>query len=140
MGLNDYPPNIYFEKKEDELILFLISVLISFQFTLTSYFFCMRMIDEKEKKLKDFLERQGISKKIYFFSWLLIYLLIIIIPLIIYIIFYFFLFGSHILLFIINMILFVFSLYVFTYFLYTCISKSQTGSILIKLINLSSST
>ena len=37
------------------------------------------------------------------------------------------------------MILFIFSLYSFTYFLYTCIFKSQTGSILIKLINIGSS-
>ena len=137
LGKNFYPSYNYFGPY---FSLLFASALISFQFTITSYFFCMRMIDEKEKKLIELLERQGISKKNYFFSWLFFYLLIIIIPLIIYIIFYFYLLKSHILLFIINMILFVFSLYLFTYFLSTCISNSQAGSILIKLINLSSST
>jgi len=45
----------------------------------------------------------------------------------------------HLLIFTLNIILFVISLYLYTYFLYTCISKSQTGSILIKLINCASS-
>jgi hypothetical protein len=97
------------------------------------------MIREKEKKLTELLERQGISQKIYFLSWLFTFLIIIILPLIIYILFYHFSFPFHTKLYIINMILFTFSLYLFTYFLYICISKSQTGSILIKLINLLSS-
>ena len=135
-GLNYYPSYIFFVAK---IPAFLANALISFQFTITSYFFCMRMIDEKEKKLTKFLERKGISKKNYFFSWLFPYLLIIIPTLIIYIISYHFLYPFHISLFIINLILFAFSLYLFTFFLFICISKSQTGSILIKLINLTSS-
>ena len=137
LGQNSYPQYTIFNAEE---VLFYFCILISFQFTITSYFFCMRMIDEKEKKLTKLLERQGISKRKYFFSRLLAYLVIIIPPLIIYILFYLFFFQFHIVLFIPNIILFVFSLYLFTYFLYICISKSQTGSILIKLINLSSST
>ena len=135
-ALNYYPSYIIFIPK---IPVFLASALISFQFTITSYFFCMRMIDEKEKKLTKLLERKGISKKNYFFSWLFPYLLIIIPPLIIYIISYYFIYPFHISLFIINLILFAFSLYLFIFFLFTCISKSQTGSILIKLINLTSS-
>ena len=99
----------------------------------------MRMIEEKEQKLNDLLKRQGISKKSYFFSWLLTYLLIIIFPVFIYILFYISLIPLHALLFSLNIILFVFSLYLFTYFLYICVSRSQTGSILIKLINFGSS-
>ena len=97
------------------------------------------MIEEKEKKLTELLERQGISKKDYFFSWLFAYLFIVIIPIIIYILFYSIIYPIHIQLFSLNMILFSFSLYLFTYFLYICISRSQTGSILIKLINFGSS-
>jgi len=93
------------------------------------------MIEEKEKKLTELLERQGISKKDYFFSWLFTYLFIIIIPVITYIFLYSLLYPIHILLFSLNMILFSLSLYLFTYFIYICISRSQTGSILIKLIN-----
>jgi hypothetical protein len=134
-GENSFPQhnNIY---KVDFLS---ISLAISLQFTLTSYFFCMRMIEEKEQKLTELLERQGISKKDYFFSWLFAYLFIIIIPVLIYILFYSIIYPIHILLFSLNMILFSFSLYLFTYFLYICISRSQIGSILIKLINFGSS-
>ena len=133
--INSIPPRI--SNPKPAFIIF--SIVISFQFTMTSYFFCMRMIEEKEQKLNELLERQGISKKDYFFSWLLTYLFIIIIPLIIYILFYILLIPVHALLFSLNMILFVFSLYSFTYFLYICIPKSQIGSILIKLINSASS-
>ena len=98
----------------------------------------MRMIEEKEKKLTELLERQGISKKDYFFSWLFTYLFIIIIPVIIYILFYCIMYPIHILLFSLNIILFSFSLYLFTYFLYICASKNQNCSILIIFINFGS--
>ena len=135
LGKNSYPPN-------QEILYnfpFAISLIISLYFSMISYFFCMRMIEEKEQKLTELLERQGITNEKYFFSWLLSYLFIIILPLLIFILFYLVFFRVHILLFILNMILFLFSLFLFTYFLYTCISKSHTGSILIKLINFSSS-
>ena len=136
IGENSYPPyNVYIS----DTFTFEISFVISIYFTMISYFFCMRMIEEKEQKLTELLERQGFSKEIYFFSWLLSYLFIIILPLIIYILFYLAFFRIHVLLFILNMILFLFSLFLFTFFLYTCISKSQTGSILIKYINFTSS-
>jgi hypothetical protein len=38
------------------------------------------MIDEKEKKLHDFLERQGISKKKYIMSWFVTYSILSILP------------------------------------------------------------
>ena len=134
-GYNSYPPHT--DIKNSNIIV--ISIVISLQFTLTSYLFCMRMIEEKEKKLIEFLERQGISKKDYFFSWLFAYLIIVIIPVITYILDYSIIYPVHIFLFSLNMILFSFSLYIFTYFLFICISRSQTGSILIKLINFGSS-
>ena len=111
--------------------------IISLHFGMTSCFFCIWMIEEKEKKLTELLERHGISNKTNFFSWLLTYLIIIIIilPLIIYILLFLQLFPNIItLLLILNMILFIISLYLLTYFLYLCISKSQNGSIIIKLI------
>ena len=92
------------------------------------------MIEEKEKKLTELLERQGISNKKYFFSWLFTYLVIIILPLTINILFILILFQINIaLIFILNFILFAFSLYLLTYFLYICISKSQNGSTIIYL-------
>ena len=41
--------------------------VFSFEMSLFSYYFTEKMIEEKEKKLNDFLERQGISKKNIFF-------------------------------------------------------------------------
>ena len=69
-GINSYPPSKFFiGKVEDiviELVMIFLPLLISFQFSLYTYFFIIRMIDEKEKKLNIFLERQGISKFIYY--------------------------------------------------------------------------
>ena len=48
--------------------------------TLLSYYFTERMIEEKEKKLHDFLERQGISKNQYIMSWFVTYLILSILP------------------------------------------------------------
>jgi len=45
----------------------ILSSLMSFELSMSTYFFNVRMIDEKEKKLTGFLERQGVSKKLYFF-------------------------------------------------------------------------
>ena len=138
-GQNSYPPHIKQNSKETDMKILLFTFAFSLQFSMTSYFFCMRMIDEKEKKLTELLQRQGISNISYFFSWLLTYLVIIILPVIIYLLFYWMLTPLHVLLFTINMILFLLSLYSFTYFLYICIKKSRTGSAVIKFINLTSS-
>ena len=116
-------------------LIIILSLFIIMQFNIANYFFCIWMIEEKEKKLIELLERQGISNKKYFFSWLITYLIIMFFPLALNILFIFLLFEIHIaLLFILNIILFVLSLYLLTYFLFICISKSQNGSIIIKLI------
>ena len=130
-GENSYPTIATFP-----YILFIfLNFSIIMQFNTANYFFSIWMIEEKEKKLTELLERQGISNIKYFFSWLITYLIIMFFPLIINIIFIFLLFHFKIaLLFILNVILFVFSLYLLTYFLFICISKSQDASIIIKLI------
>ena len=137
-GQNSYPPHIKQNRKEIDMKISIFTLAFSLQFSITSYFFCMRMIDEKEKKLIEFLQRQGISDISYFFSWFLTYLVIIILPVIIYLLFYWILTPLHILLFLLNIILFTLSLYSFTYILYICIKKSKTGSVVIKFINFTS--
>ena len=137
LGENSYPPHIDLIYPN---IVLQFGGFISIQFTMTAYFFSLWMIEEKEKKLTELLERHGISKKNYFFSWLFAYLLIINIPLIIYILLFLIIDrGLILLLFILNIILFVFSLFCFTYFLYICIPKTHNGSIIIKFINITSS-
>ena len=85
LGENSYPPHA--TNKFSSIIG--VIAIASLQFSMASYFFCIRMIREKEKKLTELLERQGISKKSYFFSWLLIFLFINIIPLFIQIFIFF---------------------------------------------------
>ena len=138
-GQNSYPPHIKQNSKSFDYKITFFTFGFSLQFTMTSYFFCMRMIDEKEKKLTELLQRQGISNISYFFSWFLTYLFIIFIPIIIYLLFYWIITPLHILLFTLDIILFILSIYSFTYFLYICIKKSKTGSVVIKFINFSTS-
>ena len=74
-GTNPYPPFNDFNHEYNDIgiIGIIFSGIISFELSIATYFFNVRMIDEKEKKLAGFLERQGVSKKYYFFSWLFSY-------------------------------------------------------------------
>ena len=115
-----------------------LTIAICFQLSMSTYFFNMRMIDEKEKKLTILLERQGVSKKSLFFSWVLSYIILIIFPLIVFLLFFIFFIPLHLSLFIINILLFIGSLFSLTYFFYVCISTSKTASIVIKFVNFTS--
>jgi hypothetical protein len=87
IGRNAFPPNSgVYNYMIGQVTAF--SIVICLQFSMTTYFFNMRMIDEKEKKLTILLERQGVSKKHYFFSWLISFVVLAIIPLFTFIIFF----------------------------------------------------
>ena len=133
LGKNAYPPDggNYYNSVVMGPITFL-SMAICLYFSMTTYFFNMRMIDEKEKKLTLFLERKGISKIVYYFSWLISFIILAIVPLLFSFIAYIF---RNSLLFFINLLLFIFSLFSYTYFLYVCISTSKTASIIIIFLN-----
>ena len=72
LGTNSYPEHTSFYKylgqksKNRSLLIYLF--IISFTFSLYSYFFNMRMIEEKEKKLDLFLKRYGVSTIKYILS------------------------------------------------------------------------
>ena len=133
IGVNKYPPNTgHYSYTLGAISSF--SIVICLQFSMTTYFFTMRMIDEKEKKLNILLERQGITRKNYFFSWMLAYLVLAILPFFAFFFAYLVFISLHAYLFFINLFLLVVSLFSFTYFLYSCISTSKTASILIKFI------
>ena len=112
-------------------------IIICLQLSLTSYFFNIRMIDEKEKKLTILLERQGITKRQYFYSWLVSYLLVNLLPFVSFVLFFSLYFPRHSYLFHINLILFFINLYSYTYFFYSSISTSRTGAIVIKFVSFS---
>jgi len=122
-GINSYPSSRFYNNEAKdiviELVMIFLPLLISFQFSLYTYFFIIRMIDEKEKKLNIFLERQGISKFIYYLSWFLSYLFINIIPilvLLLLVIIYIPTYNSHCFLFLINLVLLCTSLFSISFF------------------------
>ena len=135
-GRNKYPPNTG-DYSEIMGIVTGLGIIICLQFSMNTYFFNMRMVDEKEKKLTVLLERQGISKKTYFLSWMLTFIILAIIPFFSFLFFYLVYIPIHVSLFVINMIFFVCSLFSYAYFLYVCISTTKTASILIKFLNFS---
>jgi len=116
-----------------------ITIVVSLYFSLTNYFFVMLMIDEKEKKLTQLLQRQGITTRNYFYSWLLSYLFLCFLPFVAFVLFYVAIVQYYSYLFILDMILFIFGLFSLSYFFYTIIETTKTGSILIKFVNFTSS-
>ena len=66
---------LYNPYSEDSSTSILISGLLTFCYCLIFFSFFDWMIEEKEKKLNYFLYRQGVSKKIYYFSWFIFFLL-----------------------------------------------------------------
>ena len=134
VGTNSYPPNTGDYTYTIGIITGL-GIVICLQFSMTTYFFDIRMIDEKEKKLAILLERQGVSKKKYFFSWMISYLFLAIIPFFTFLFFYLLYVPIHPLLFVLNFLLFICSLFSYAYFLYVCISTTKTGAIVIKFLN-----
>ena len=110
--------------------------IMSFEMTILSYYLTERMVEEKEKKLSDFLERQGISKRKYNLSWFVTYIILSILPFISY----FFLLAilsipAMLLCNFIMLVLYFSGVYSFMYFFYTTISTLKNGSIIIKSYN-----
>jgi len=116
-----------------------ITIVVSLYFSLTNYFFVMLMIDEKEKKLTQLLQRQGVTTIKYFYSWLLSYLVLCFLPFVSFSLFYVAILRYYSFLFILDMILFIFGLFSFSYFFYSLIETTKTGAILIKFVNFTSS-
>jgi hypothetical protein len=81
-GLNGYPPftNYNSQYGDTKFIGFLYSHLISLICSLFSYFYNIKLLEEREKKLTLLLERKGVNKKRYFFSWFILYLLVVVFP------------------------------------------------------------
>ena len=138
-GTNSYPPfnDFNYEYNEIGIVGIIFSGIISFELSIATYFFNVRMIDEKEKKLTGFLERQGISKKYYFFSWLFSYVTLMLFSLFVFIIFALIYLIYYKYLFLIDLVFFILSLFSVCYFFSTCIKSVKTGSIAIKFYNFS---
>ena len=78
IGNNAYPEHTNFYKfgiKNQKFILIFYFLPISLLFSTYSYFFAIRMIEEKEKKLDCYLYIYGVSTFSYFFSWFISFLI-----------------------------------------------------------------
>jgi len=139
IGQNSYPESTYFFYSSSIGISCGITIVISLYFSLTNYFFVMLMIDEKEKKLTQLLQRQGVSTIIYFYSWMISFLVLCFLPFVSFALFYVAIVRYYSYLFILDMILFIFALFSFSYFFYSLIETTKTGAILIKFVNFTSS-
>ena len=103
--------------------------------TLFSYYLTERMVEEKENKLNDFLERQGVSKKKYILSWFITYCILGALPFASFCCLYgFFMIFQYFFTFI-NLVLFMLSVYSVMFFFYTTMNSLKKGSIIIKLYN-----
>ena len=136
-GLNAYPPFTNYNCQYRDIIYveFLYSHLISLIPSLLSYFFNIRLLEEKEKKLTLLLERKGVNKKRYFFSWLISYYLIVIFPWFLSFISLFSILEFHFNLLFINFFLFSVCMFLEFYFFYIIEISTKISSALIELMN-----
>ena len=137
-GYNKYPDSYRLIDSSGILGANLISFLVTLQLALITYNVNLRMINEKENKLSNLLERQGISKKQYMISWLFTYLFVSIFSLIAFILLFAGEKNGHLFLLIINIIFYAFSLYSVCIFFTVCIGSTKTGTTAIKFYNFGS--
>ena len=140
VGTNPYPEytNFYSKigQKEKNMILLVYSFIVSFIFSLYSYFFSMRMIEEKEQKLDIFLKRYGVSHLKYILSWFIIFICMNCLLIIDTIILGYDYLPYHLSLFALNIILYVLALFSVSYLFYICIPSVRIGNTIIKFFNL----
>ena len=138
IGVNSYPCYTNFDNfNEDGIKGMCLSSIISFLLSIYAYFFNLEMINEKEKKLDDYLERKGLSKKQYFISWFLIYLIVLSIPIIVilFLSYMTLIAPRYYLLFTLSFILFIFDLFSVLLFFYILIPNKKYGFTIIKFYN-----
>ena len=138
MGYNKYPDSYRFADASQTFSVNMVSFLVALQFALISYNVNMRMIDEKENRLNNLLERQGISKVQYMFSWFFTFFSVSLISIVAFILLLYGTTLGHIYLSVINIILFVLSLFSVCVFFTVCIKTVKTGATAIKFFNFGS--
>ena len=133
-GYNPYPEHYKFTDGNNSII----SFLICLQFSLIAYNFNMRMIDEKENKLNILLERQGISKFKYYFSWLLTFYTLFLFSIISFFMLLYAILQFHYFLLLIIFIFFTLSIFSVCIFFATCLKSLKTGATAVKFYNFGS--
>ena len=132
-GYNAFPPTVNYSDYPSNFTFTLSCFAVALEMAILGYFFNVRMIEEKEKNLFDFLQRQGITKKAYALSWFISFLTISSIPVISFLFLFKFIYEKYFFFYLINIILYDLSVYSVIYFFYTTISSLKSGGIIIKL-------
>ena len=138
LGFNSYPEHYRFSDVNTFSTYSMLSFIIALQFSIISYNFNMRMIDEKENKLFILLERQGISKFNYIISWLFTFYLLFSFSIISFTRYILLSIHFRYLLVFINMIFFTFSIFASCVFFTSCIKSTKTGTTAVKFFNFGS--
>ena len=132
-GYNAFPPTVNYSEYPSKFTFTLSCFAVTLEMAILGYFFNLKMIEEKEKNLFDFLQRQGITKKAYALSWFISFLTISSIPVISFLFLFKFIYEKYFFFYLINIILYDLSVYSVIYFFYTTISSLKSGGIIIKL-------
>ena len=137
-GFNPYPTHYKFTDEYDSTTASMLSFLMCLQFSLIAYNFNMRMIDEKENKLNILLERQGISKLKYIFSWLLTFITLFSFSIISFFILLIGILHFHYFLLFVILICFALTIFSVCVFFTTCIKTVKSGETAVKFYNFGS--
>lgn len=121
-----------------EKIITMIPMCLSISYSSTLFAFVLWMVAEKEKRLNDFLYRQGISHSKYLFSWFLTFIIITIIPtfctsFLLYK--YIFHCMSFFILFL-SQLLFTLNIFGMSFLFQTLVKTVQTGQTILKVVYL----
>ena len=137
-GNNAYPPYRLINENFNIYPFILFGFIICLDFSIYTYFFIIRIIDEKEKKLRIFLEREGISITKYNLSWFFLFLFVSIIPFLTFIIILFIILRHHYILILFDIILFILNLFSITLFFSSIFSSVKKSESIIKFYNFGS--
>ena len=126
------PTNIFFG---DGALGTVVAVVNSLAYSATVYAFMLWMISEKEEKLFDFLNRQGMGFWQYLLSWFLMFLILTIVPSIAAAVLfsYLFLVNVNFLLYYLYQVLFLLNVFAMIFCAHTFIKRVSTGNTVIKI-------
>ena len=136
IGTNQFPEhnNFYINLGQDakNRTILVYSMIIGFIFCLYSYFFNLRILEEKVQNLDLFLRRFGVSNIQYILSWFITFIGMNFLFIISFCILFQVYFPYHSLLFFLNIILFILSIFSVSVFFYICISSLKVANTIIK--------
>ena len=132
-GFNSYPPSV--KSPLDDYASEVFSQVVGIAFTFVFMSFFNQMIEEKEAKLENFLERQGISTLQYFFSWFINYMIVMFFTNFVIILYLTQFYNYHYFIFIINLLFSNCAQFSLLYLIFTISKNKKIGKLISTLIS-----